>query len=76
MSMSRKIIRNSMRQEAELRSYKPSKFVHAMWEQLQIRLLGNGKPDNKKGIKRRLINEAKGTKPKKNWRMRIQAVVE
>lgn len=69
---SRKIKRNGMRKIAELRGFKPSKYVHDTWEKLQISLLGGGE----KGIKKRLINQAKGTKPKRLWRTRIQAVVE
>ena len=68
----RQIQRNSMRRIAELRGYKPSKYVHDTWERLQISLLGGGK----KGVKRRCINQAKGTKPKRLWRMRVQAAVQ
>ena len=77
--MSRKIMRNGMRREAELRGYKPSVFVHKMWEELQIALLGKtalGKKDKKVGIKRRIINQEKGTHPKRTWRNRIVSSVE
>ena len=70
--MSRKITRNGMRREAELRGYRPSAFVHTMWERLQIALLGGGD----KGVKRRVINQAKGSRLKKNWRMNIEAAVQ
>lgn len=66
--MSRKITRNGMRREAELRGYKPSKFVHEMWEKLQIAILGGGK----KGVDKRIVNQEKGTHPKRTWRMRIK----
>ena len=72
--MSRKIMRNGMRREAELRGYKPSVFVHKMWEEFQIALLGDGK--KKVGIKRRIINQEKGTHPKRTWRNRIVSSVE
>ena len=68
----RKILRNGMRRYAELNGYTPSKYIRNTWERFQIALLGGGK----KGIKRRAINQAKGSSPKRNWRMRIQAAVE
>lgn len=68
----RKIIRNMLRRKAEVEGYRPSKFVHAMFERFQIEKFGGGE----KGAKIRTINVAKGTHPKKNWRTRIEAVVE
>lgn len=67
----RKIMRNGMRRYAELNGFKPSKYVHSAWERFQIALLGGGK----KGVTRRCINQAKGTRPKKNWRGNIEGAV-
>lgn len=67
----RQIMRNGMRRYAELNSFKPSKYVHDTWERFQIKLLGGGK----KGVKIRAINQAKGTRPKKNWRGNIEDAV-
>ena len=69
---SRKIRRNGMRKIAEMRGFTPSKYVHDTWEKFQISLLGGGK----EGVIRRCIKQAKGTKPKRTWRMRVQAAVE
>ena len=68
----RKIIRNGMRRAAERAGYRPSAAVHKMFEEFQIEKLGGGK----KGVKRRAINQAKGTHLKRTWHMRIQAAVE
>ena len=59
----RKIVRNGMRREAELKGYTPSKYVHAIFEAFQQKRLG---------FKQRSINEAIGTHKKKNWRERIR----
>lgn len=67
----RKIIRNGMRRYAELNGHTPSKFVHDTWEKFQIDILGGGKT----GVKRRCINQAKGTRKKRNWRGNIEAAV-
>lgn len=69
---SRKIRRNGMRKIAEFRGFKPSKYVHDTWEKFQISLLGGGE----KGVKRRAINQAKGSRLKKNWRTNIEAAVQ
>ena len=55
----RKIIRNSMRKFG-------TKFLSAEWNAYQIK---------KVGATRRQINQAKGTKPKRLWRSRIEAVL-
>lgn len=58
----RKIIRNGMRREAEIKGYTPSKYVRAMFEAFQQKRLG---------FKQRSINAAIGTHKKRNWRERI-----
>ena len=68
---SRKIMRNGMRKIAELRGFKPSKYVHETWEKFQISLFGGGD----KGVKMRAINQAKGTHHKKNWRTRVESAI-
>lgn len=69
--MSRKIIRNGMRRAAERGGFRPSKAIREMFNQFQIDKLGGGE----KGVKGRSINQAKGTHPKRTWRMRIQAAI-
>lgn len=64
--MSRKIIRNGLRREAEIRGVKQSLFVHKMFEKYQIMRFGK---------KIRIINKAKGTHPKRTWKNRICEVV-
>lgn len=65
--MSRKIIRNGLRREAEIRGVKQSTFVHNVFEKYQIMRFGK---------KIRRINEAKGTHPKRTWKNRILSVVQ
>ena len=52
----RKIIRNGMRREGG------SKYLHSAFEQHQNKSVG---------VKKRTINEAKGTHKKRTWRARI-----
>lgn len=61
MSM-RKYKRSIMRAAGENKGYKPSRFVAMAWNEYQV---------NKVGRKRRKINVAKGTHPKRSWRNRI-----
>ena len=68
----RKIMRNGMRRTAELRGYRASAYVRGMWDAFQVDMLGGGE----KGRNRRLINQAKGSRRKKNWRTNVQAVLE
>lgn len=65
--MSRKIIRNGFRREAEFRGVNASRFVAKMFDRFQIK---------KYGATVRIINQAKGTHPRKNWRERIVAVLD
>lgn len=66
MSMTRKLIRNQFRAEAEAHSYKASKWVHNAWDLYSRQKLG---------ATARMKNVARGTKPKKLWKYRIQAVL-
>lgn len=68
----RKIIRNGMRRTAELRGYRASAYVRNMWDAFQVNVLGGGE----NGRKKRLINKAKGSRRKKNWRTNIQSLLE
>lgn len=63
----RKIIRNNLRREAEVKSYRPSIYIRAIFDEIQRR---------KYGWRDREINKAKGTKPRRNWCERIRAVIE
>jgi len=63
----RKIIRNGLRREAEVKSYRPSVYVRAIFDHIQRK---------KFGFRDREINKAKGTKPRRTWRERIRAVVK
>lgn len=60
-----KYIRSILRASAKRHGIKPSKHVAAAWDDFQI---------NKIGYQRRRINQAKGTAPKRKWRLRIEAV--
>lgn len=62
----RKYIRNMMRHEAERTGKRASEFVHAAWENRQIARVG---------WKRRMMNIAKGTAPKRKWAARIAGVL-
>ena len=66
----RKIIRNGLRAEAERNGYKPSAYVRAMWNKIQIKKYG------KNGATVRAIHQAIGTHKRRTWRERILAVVE
>ena len=55
----RKIIRNGMRKFG-------TKYLSAEWNAYQIKKVGST---------RRLINQAKGTKPKRLWRFRVEAAL-
>lgn len=61
MSM-RKYIRAKLRGQAERMRAKPSKWVKSEFERHQI---------EKYGVERREINKAKGTHPKRRWKLRI-----
>lgn len=58
----RKVIRNGYRSEAEFRGVNASRFVAQMFDRRQIK---------KYGATVRIINQAKGTKPRRVWRERI-----
>lgn len=62
----RKIIRSILRSSAEEYGVKPSKYVHKQFENRQVK---------KYGLKRREINKAKGTHPKRTWKNRINVRV-
>lgn len=62
----RKIIRSIIRNEGERKNVKPSKWVNRKFNRLQ------GK---KCGEKRRLINQAKGTHKRREWKQRILMLV-
>lgn len=63
----RKYIRKIIRHEAEQEKAKPSKYVHYEFEKMQIK---------KYGFKKRLINKAKGTRRRINWKANIQAELD
>lgn len=62
----RKFIRKMLKVKAEHIGVKPSKYVKETFDRYQIK---------KYGRIRRLINQAKGTHPLKNWHMRIANVI-
>ena len=62
--MSRKIIRNGMRREAEFHGAKASKFVKNEFDRYQIK---------KVGATVRKLNQAKGTHKRRTWKTRIEA---
>ena len=63
----RKFIRGAMRAYARKHGIKESKYIRTMFDRLQV---------NKYGATRRKINQAKASKPKRVWRMRIAGVLE
>ena len=63
---SRKIIRNGMRRDGELKKVKPSKWLHFEFERYQ---------NKKYGRTLRKIHEAKGTHKRRTWRSRIEAAL-
>lgn len=63
----RKFIRGAMRAYARKHGIKESKYIRTMFDRLQV---------NKYGATRRKINQAKASKPKRVWRMRITSVLE
>ena len=63
----RKIERNKLRREAELRGVNASRFVARMFDRYQIKKYGDTV---------RTINQAKGTKPRRVWRERIAGALE
>lgn len=65
--MSRKVIRNRFRREAELRGVNASRYVARMFDRYQIKKYGDTV---------RTINQAKGTKPRRVWRERIAGALE
>ena len=65
MSITRKVIRNAMREEARKRKYdKPNRFVHKAFERFQ---------EDRYGVHTRRRNAAKGTHTKRVWKSRIEA---
>lgn len=62
----RKHIRYMLREAAKQAGVKPSKHVAFAWDSIQTARYGRTA---------RRVNQAKGTKPKRTWRQRIQAVV-
>lgn len=64
--MERKILRNALRREAELKGYTQSAYVRAMFDHFQTKRVGRTLRD---------IHKAIGTKPKRLWRERILAVL-
>ena len=65
--MTRKLIRNQFRAEAEAHCYKASKWVHNAWDVYSRQ---------KVGAVTRMKNVAKSTKPKRLWKSRISAVLD
>ena len=65
--MTRKLIRNQFRAEAEAHGYKASKWVHNAWDVYSR---------HKVGAVTRMRNVEKGTKPKRLWKSRISAVLD
>ena len=65
--MSRKILRNKFRREAEQLGVKSSRYVGRMFDRYQIK---------KYGETVRTINQAKGTQPRRKWRLRIESALE
>ena len=63
----RKFIRGAMRAYARKHGIKESKYIHTMFDRLQV---------NKYGETRRKINQAKATTPKRLWRLRVASVLE
>ena len=63
----RKFIRGAMRAYARKHGIKESKYIRTMFDRLQA---------NKYGETRRKINQAKASKPKRVWSMRIASVLE
>ena len=62
----RKFVRGAMRAYARNHSIKESKYVHVMFDRLQVKRWG------KTGRK---INQAIGTKPKHLWNLRISGAL-
>lgn len=65
--MERKILRNALRREAELKGYTPSKYVRAIFDHVQVKKVGRTLRDIRKAI---------GTKPRRLWRERILGVLD
>ena len=63
MTINRKFIRNTMRHAAEKKGVKASKWVRNEWDRYQRKKVGG---------KKRAINKAKGTLPRRKWRMWIK----
>lgn len=62
----RKYIRNALRVKAERMGVKASRYVSEGYDRYAV---------NKYGKTRRRINQAKGTRRRKTWRLRIASVV-
>lgn len=62
----RKYIRNMLRNRAEKKGVKPSRYVRSEFDRLQIKKYGDTV---------RKINQAKGTHTRRTWKMRIVDVV-
>lgn len=56
----RKYVREIMRTEGEREHLKPSRYVKAAFEQLQ---------QKKYGVEKRKMNQAKGTRKKRLWKL-------
>ena len=63
MSTNRKFIRNKMRHAAEKKGVKASIWVRHEWDRYQ---------QKKVGAMKRSINKAKGTLPRRKWKMSIK----
>ena len=55
-----------MRHEAEKKGFKASMFVSIQWDRYQRRKVGS---------KKRSINQAKGTLPRRKWSIAIKSVL-
>jgi hypothetical protein len=63
----RKCRRNMLRAQAERLGVKPSKYVAREFDKYQVK---------KYGHTRRLINQAKGTHPRRTWKPRIATALQ
>lgn len=63
----RKCRRNMLRAQAERLGVKPSKYVAREFDKGQVK---------KYGRERRLINQAKGTHPRRTWKSRIATALQ
>ncbi len=62
----RKYIRLILKNKAEKQGIKASKYVHYKFDEIQVK---------KYGATKRNINKAKGSKPRRKWKNRIEMVL-